>query len=253
MEVFYLNLARRPDRSDRFLAVNANFATFRRAEAADGRTLRTEDLVKSGLLQEPFADYSAGALGCAMSHKRMWEMCIASAASVTMAEDDAVFNRHFSEKASSLLVKLPADWDLVLWGWNFDSILHVDILPGLKDSVMQFNAAQLGTRLEDFQNRRFEVIPLRLLGAFGSVCYSISPTGARRLTERCFPLTKEPVLIPGLQRSIPNFGIDVAMNKHYRELQAYACFPPLVWTENDKSNSDVSVTGGVERDRERHE
>lgn len=55
-------------------------------------------------------------------------------------------------------------------------------------------------------------------------------------------LTTEPVPIPGLRRALPNFGIDVTMNQYYRDLNAYVCFPPLVWTENDKMSSDISVT-----------
>lgn len=242
MEVFYINLERRRDRRDRFLATNANMATFRRAEAADGKLLNVDELIRDGILNAPLNDYSPGALGCAMSHKRMWDLCVASSAAITLAEDDAVFNRHFGEKATAVMARLPKNWDIVLWGWNFDSILHVEIFPGLKDSVLHFDSSKLGPKLIDFQNQRYDVLPFRLWGAFGFVCYSISTQGARRLLERCFPLTTEPIPIPGLRRTVSNFGIDVAMNKHYRDLNAYVSFPPLVWTENDKTSSDISVT-----------
>lgn len=240
MEIFYLNLARRTDRRERFLAVNSGFANFRRADAADGQTLSRDDLLRQGYFQEPWPDYSPGALGCAVSHKRMWDLCMASGTALTMAEDDAVLNRHFVKKASSVLAKLPAEWDIVLWGWNFDSVLQVELIPGLKDAVIHFDSTPLGDRLLDFQSRHYEVNPIRLSGAFGLVCYSVSPRGAEQLIKRCFPLQNESIPIPGLRRSVANFGIDVAMNKHYPSLQAYVCFPPLVWTENDKSNSDIS-------------
>jgi hypothetical protein len=39
MEVFYINLARRPDRNKQFLALNEGVALFHRVEAVDGETV----------------------------------------------------------------------------------------------------------------------------------------------------------------------------------------------------------------------
>ena len=157
-----------------------------------------------------------------------------------MAEDDAVFNQHFVRKAGEVLSRLPSGWDIVLWGWNFDSILHVEVFGGLRQSVMHFDARYLRDRIGEFQAKAYEVLPMRLIGAFGTVCYSISPKGAGRLCELCFPLRNETIRVPGLGRDIPNLTLDALMNKHYCGLKAYAVFPPLVWTENDKDVSDVS-------------
>ena len=86
---------------------------------------------------------------------------------------------------------------------------------------------------------------MRLVAAFGIVCYSFVARGAQvPASERCFPLRNEIVSIPGLGRDVLNFGIDSIMNKHYGALRSYVCFPPLVWTENDKSTSDVSRKAG---------
>jgi len=81
---------------------------------------------------------------------------------------------------------------------------------------------------------------MRLLTAFGTVCYTLSPRGARSLRDRCFPLRNEAIWVPGLDRRLLNFNIDSIMNKHYGDLKSYVSFPPLVWTENDTSTSDVS-------------
>src|SRR5438876_12271421 len=32
---------------------------------------------------------------------------------------------HDALPISEVLAKLPPDWDIILWGWNFDSVLHV--------------------------------------------------------------------------------------------------------------------------------
>ena len=203
-----------------------------------------EELLRRGLIVEPLKAYTAGALGCALSHKSLWDHCACGEAAVTVCEDDAIFNRDFSARAATVLRGLPPDWDIILWGWNFDSVLHVELIEGMKQTVMRFDPSQLAQRTAEFQGKRYEILPMRLVAAFGIVCYSLSPRGARSLSERCFPLRNEIVSIPGLGRDVLNFGIDSIMNKHYRALRSYVCFPPLVWTENDKSTSDVSRKAG---------
>ena len=100
----------------------------------------------------------------------------------------------------------------------------------------------LGPRVSEFQAQDYAVQPLPLMNAFGIVSYSVSPAGARRLLAACFPLRNEAIPIPGLQRQLLNISLDVTMNKHYRALKAFVCFPPLVWTENDHGTSDVVTT-----------
>ena len=242
LQVYYLNLARRPDRNERFLKVNAGIAEFCRMAAVDGDSVRNEDLVADGVIVEPLHSYTSGALGCALSHLRMLDFCISRQTPVTVAEDDAVFNRHFPTRATDTLTLLPADWDLILWGWNFDSILHVRAIDGIKDTVMYFDGPKLGPRLVEFQNSPHRVLPLRLVQTFGTVCYTVSPHGAEFLRKNCFPLKNEGVSIPSMKRLIHNLNIDSVMNKHYASMKAFVAFPPLVWTEHDRATSDVNPT-----------
>ena len=205
--------------------------------------LKNEELLRTGTIETPLKHYTAGALGCALSHKAVWEYCVAQDTILTLCEDDALLNRHFPEKAAAVLAQLPRDWDIVLWGWNFDSVLDVEALEGLKRTVMNFDPAKLARKAAEFQDKCYDVMPLRLLTAFGLVCYSLSPKGAQALIRRCFPLRNETIAIPAMRRQLVNFGIDVLMNKHHGGLKSYACFPPLVWTENDKTTSDIGDAG----------
>jgi len=243
MQVHYINLPKRKARNARFLRMNAAIVDVQRVDAVEGSRLRTEDLIAEGIFQEPLKAYTPGSLGCTLSHRKMWELCVARATAVTVAEDDAVFNRRFPEKAVRLLASLPPDWDIVLWGWNFDAPFRVEIVEGVQRSTLRFGHARLGPRLLEFQQKDYDVMPLRLLTAFGTVCYSISPKGARQLLERCFPLKNEKVAIDGMRWRLPNTTVDVGLNKHYGALNAYVSFPPLVWTENDKTLSDVHPKG----------
>jgi len=239
MLVHYLNLERRPDRNQRFLEWNAPWVDVCRVPAVDGKSLAVDELIRDGVLQGRLRAYTRGALGVAMSHRKMWEECVRRGETTTVAEDDAVLNRRFADKAASLLARLPADWQFVLWGWNFDCMLHAELIERVKDCVMWFNRAPLGERLGEFRDRDYDVLLLRLIGAFGIVCYSVSPAGARHLLETCFPLKNERVRIAAFKKSLLSFGIDTVMNGQYRAMKAYVSFPPLVWTENDKTISDI--------------
>jgi GR25 family glycosyltransferase involved in LPS biosynthesis len=242
VEVAYLNLATRPDRDERFRRINGGIADYRRVNAIVGDTLRADDLIRAGVIAEPLTSFTHGALGNAVSHKRFWEQCAAGTTPLTVAEDDAALNRRFAQKAPAVLSRLPTDWDIVLWGWNFDSVLRVGILGGVKEAAMNFDPRPLGASVSEFQAHDEDVQPLRLINVFGLAAYTISPTGARRLLAACFPLTNEPIVIAGMDHLLANISLDATMNRHYRALQAYVCFPPLAWTENDKAASDVVRT-----------
>ena len=213
-----------------------------RINAPEGKLLQVEDLLAQGVIAEPLEVYSLQNVACTLSHRQLWQVAIVTAAPVTIAEDDAVLNCRFSEKSTRTLAKLPPDWDVILWGWNFDSILHCEVIEGLKQVVMNFDLAPLREKLDQFQAIDVDPMPLRLFGAFGLLCYSVSPKGATLLRNNCFPLRNEVIPIPGLGRQLKNFGLDVVMNKYYRVLKAFVAFPPLAWSENDKTTSSLFPT-----------
>jgi GR25 family glycosyltransferase involved in LPS biosynthesis len=47
---------------------------------------------------------------------------------LTIAEDDAVFRADFEHEANRVIASLSPDWDMILWGWNFDSILGLEFM-----------------------------------------------------------------------------------------------------------------------------
>ncbi len=239
MKIHYINLARREDRKQHFLAINQGIADFDHVKAVDGSTLDFDQVLDAGLVAPDLTTYTHGALGCAWTHMLLWKYAIARNETITIAEDDAVFNRNFSQLSSKLLDQLPQDMDFVLWGWNFNSILCVELLGGLQQALMHFTNKPMLEKMSEFQNSQLDCIAMKLLFAFGIPCYSISPKGAAQLINACFPLKACTLSAPALQEDMPNFGIDVAMNHHYAKLSCYACWPPLVVTENDKSQSDI--------------
>jgi len=178
-------------------------------------------------------------LGCALSHLALWDLSIERNAALTVCEDDAIFNRHFTDDAGLIVNSLPRDWHFVLWGWNFDSYLCFDMIPGISHTTAKFDQNRLRAGAQEFQSRRLTPRPFRLLRACGSCCYSISPFGARALRDFCLPLRNMSVFFPGLNRSLPNNNFDVMMNAIYPKMNAFVSFPPLAITKNEHATSTV--------------
>jgi len=68
----------------------------------------------------------------------------------------------------------------------------------------------------------------------------------RRIMDKCLPLRSQVIPFPEGLRAKPHMpyfrtvGIDVTLNAVYRDLNAFMCFPPLVVTRNDHSQSTIS-------------
>ncbi len=131
-----------------------------------------------------------------------------------------------------MLNGLPGDWDYVLWGWNFDTVLAVDLLPGISQTVMICDQESLRGRLHIFQDLNCDVAAYPLLCAFGTMAYSISPGGARKLLGSCRPLRPFKMAIGSANFTVDNTSIDVMMSALYPQLRAFVCVPPLVVSPN---------------------
>jgi glycosyl transferase, family 25 len=237
-----ISLDRSEARRTTFMQMNRGLR-YEFVSAVDGSSLDAQVIADRTLFGEGL-DYSAGARGCALSHRALWELASSEHRVLTIAEDDAVFRDDFGEKAPELIARLPPGWDIILWAWNFDSILSVQMLPGVSQSVMLCDQAGLRHSIQAFKNLQTPSVPLRLGKCFGTPAYSISPGGARKFRAMCFPLRAFTMEYPLLNRALPNTGIDSAMNKIYSLTDSFVCFPPLAATKNETEISTVQ-TGHV--------
>jgi glycosyl transferase, family 25 len=230
-----ISLRATPHRRQRFVDLNHGFR-FEFFDAVDGRQIDKSKFFGSPLAQAD-VPYSPGAIGCALSHLTLWERSIREQAILTVVEDDAILRQDFEAKSQELIARLPPDWDIIMWGWNFDSILSVLAMPGVSTTVISFSQNSLRQAIGRFQTELFEPHIFRLDKCFGTCAYSISPAGSRKFRQGCFPLRPEKVFFPYLNRVLPNDGIDIAMNRIYPTTNSYVSFPPLAVTPNDNSQS----------------
>ncbi|MBR8091674.1 glycosyltransferase family 25 protein [Burkholderia cenocepacia] len=222
---------------DAFRANNPTLA-FEFVDAIDGRALSDDDIARSGLFA-PALPYTRGAIGIAMTTHRLWTHIAAGSELVTIVEDDAIFRPDFDETAMQFLAAHAGRYDFVAWGYNFDSILRGAIFNSRTPVTMRFDEAALAHAVDDFRTDRGPVLVMELLEFYGICAYTISPAGARFLLDHCFPLRPETLFSHGLGRTLPNYGIDVAMNKFYGAMRSVAAFPPLAVTMNARETSTI--------------
>jgi glycosyl transferase family 25 len=242
MRIHLINLDRSTERLAEFKAANPHLENVHRFSAVDGYRQDVAALVARGIFEAGVAEgYTPGALGAALSHLALWEEAIARGEAFTICEDDAIINRDFARSAARVIEALPPDWDFILWGWNFDSYLLFDLLPGVSPCLCCFDEEQMRAAVAGFQDQTVTPQAFRLTRALGIPCYSVSPKGARALKAACLPLARIKVHFPGLNRHLPNFGIDVMMNNAYPQISAFVSFPPLVITRNEIRKSTVQM------------
>jgi glycosyl transferase, family 25 len=239
MDIVVINRDRDATRLAAFRRRNGHLRSVTRFAAVDGDTLDSDRLVTDGIIAPAIAaTYTKGALGCALSHRALWEAAVAGRRAATVCEDDAIFNRGFEATVARMERTLPPDWDFVLWGYNFDEYLQIDLLPGVSRALMLFDQAAMRQAIAPFQDSAIAPLLFRLHRALGTPCYSISPKGAALLRDHCFPLRPMTLALPG-RRLVRGRGHDMLMNEAYPRLLAFASVPPLVVTENDHATSTV--------------
>lgn len=239
MQTLLLNLDRQPERLARFMARNAFLTSVERQPAVDGRVADRAPLIETRVIDSGL-ECTPGALGCALSHLLVWQRAVTNSIVTTVLEDDAVVNRVFESEAQRVLSELPPDWDIVYWGWNFNAPLFLDLLPGVSAGALNCDQSSMAQRLTHFQALEVRSRPVRMLGACGTVAYTVSTRGAGKLIAGCVPLRP----IPGVRdphTQGPFYGIDLAMSVLFPSMNAYACVPPLIVTPNDGSTTGAAA------------
>lgn len=234
--VHLINLDRDQERLRLFRERNPHIA-FERPHAVLGGDLDRAALAESGMIARHLR-YSNPSLGNAFSHVSLWSKAVAMETPVTIAEDDAIFARSFVPQADAFIRNLPGDWDLVLWGWNFDAHLWVELFGGVRMKA-SFDQDDLRQRISEFQADDAARAAIRLRHSFGVMAYTVSPRGGKGLIDHCLPLVNATIRFPGFDFQIDNKTIDCAMNRAYPKLKAFACFSPLAMSENRHETSTI--------------
>jgi GR25 family glycosyltransferase involved in LPS biosynthesis len=237
MKNFVINLDRQPEKFERFQARNAGCGiAFERFSASNGLEL-TDLEVMTLRLVAPGSKFTRGAVGGAASLLRILNWIAGQNEPALVFEDDCTIRHDILARLEALLPSLPS-WDLLVLGYNTDSVLDLELAQGMK-SMMIFRPLHPDDQSDAaFQRANSQVAAFRLNCCFGPAGSLISPAGAKRLLELCFPMDNRRVQIEALgNRMLPTIGLDGMANSVYRFMQAYACFAPLVVPRNNNATS----------------
>lgn len=245
MRAIVINLERRPDRRQRFLEWNGRQPLrFEFFAAADGSRVDRAKLIERGLLDGEDTRFNGGSLGNALSQLSLWQACAAGREPFLIFEDDACLRGDFWRHARPTMERYLSAHDLIAFGFNTDCITALASSDGFVSAIRfdetikhrpDYFAAY--SRLKDERPQLF-----RCLQFWGTLAYAITPAGARRLIDACFPLSsRERIEIIGEQRSFAPYGLDGMVNLAIQKgkLNVVACYPPLVLGPNSHADSDI--------------
>lgn len=232
-----ITLERTPERFQEFYKWNAAYK-IRRFNAIDGGRVAREKCIQRGLITKD-NEYLPGALGVALSHITLWRGCANENKVFHIVEDDIVLRADFWKVATGLLSGFD-EWDIILWSHNLDWPIVVGPVLGGENAVIQYGAKETATKLEAFKAVTAPSMLLPLVSAAGIGCYSLSPSGAKKLLELCLPVGNTKAAF-AIERHLGwnNTGIDVEMARHYVKLKAFIAFPPLAITPNEFAKSTI--------------
>lgn len=241
-----INLPRRADRRETFLRRNAGKAEFVFVDAVDGSSLDRRTLTEDGLLAADAHDVTDGALGCALSHRQIWQACIEEYRSFVICEDDAVLAPDFLRLASEAMASAP-DCEIIYFGYNLDEPVALYLADGLMGMLRVADQVTADPHWLD----RFGTVPgvaaarttvVRPALAWGMLAYAVTPLGAARLLSRCFPLRNHDLLFPP---GLVSRGIDGSVLALIQagDVKGGLCLPPIAIGPN----ADSDTEGGNKR------
>ncbi|BCK74481.1 glycosyl transferase family protein [Acetobacter aceti NRIC 0242] len=239
MKYIYINRDKDADRRSTFLENNSHISDLRRFCAIEGTSLDIDELRAAGMI-EGNPEYNMASYGNALSHMLLWSAVQEHGEATCIFEDDAITCKNFVEMSEKTIASLPENWDIILWGNNHDTTLVIDMLSGVTPCIISYYEFFTQKNTDKFREMNVECLSFRLMQTFGICGYSVSPKGASALLQACNPIKECEYFHMGINRNVPNGGIDHIMSYNYKNMNSYASFPPLCLTKNDKEISTIT-------------
>lgn len=240
LDKYVVTTKRFVDRQILFDSTNSHISNYEWSYGPDAREYKTIEIIREELSDKisPDIPWSSSLVCNALSHYSLLEECARGTKIITIMEDDAVLVKDFDNRALSLINSLPeGDFDLIQWGWNWDSLMFVRDANGGVVKINWFNK-YLKVDPIDFRDTKAPSTLMPLLLTFGIHCYSITPQGAQKLLD-LYPVIKniwvDSLGLTGIAYRAET--IDGAFNAFYPQLKAFAAIAPLSFVTNDKKDS----------------
>ena len=241
MEKIVISLERTPERKKKFIKNNDKYlVNYSFMNAIDGNKLNINNLTSE--IIRPGSQFSRGAIGCALSHYKIWNKIVETNKPIITIEDDAIFNKDFEKILVKILKNLPTDWDIVLFSHNYDSCIDFYIQENERIIGSHANNKPTIKTLNKFQNKKIKnAVTFPLVNCFGTSCLMTSPAGARKILKSCFPMDNRIIQVSGLHqlKNIKCFSIDCLLNSIYKNINSFIVLPDIVTAPNDILQSTI--------------
>ena len=237
VRAFVISLRRTPQRLAWFLSTNTTANTqYEWVAGIDG--LEIQDCLRNSRLvsSQALENWTPGSIGSALSHLYCWQKCLSLNEPILVLEDDAVLAPDWA-KQIKYLAQQQLDWDLLLLGWNYNSVLQSRCEAGI-ETIRLFEPAfpsheQIQAVFDLNREHQLE----RLICTFGLPGYLISPQGAKTLLNKLPPLHSNMLpMTSGIPATKPT-TLDGMLNHFYPRIKAWVVNPPLAIALNDPNTS----------------
>jgi GR25 family glycosyltransferase involved in LPS biosynthesis len=225
------------DRQKEFEIMNAHISNFSWSYGPDAREYHSIEVIRNELTEKvsPEIPWPASFVCNALSHYGLIEECAKGKDIITIMEDDAVLVQDFDRKAMSLIDSLPdKDFDLIQWGWNWDSYLFV-LDQNNEIQKIDWTDKYLKVEPQNFRDTETQSALKPLILTFGIHCYSLTPRGAQKILD-LYPVIQD-IWVDSLELTgitYTSTTIDGVFNAFYPKMKAYISVEPLSYVTNDK-------------------
>ena len=172
---------------------------FNRFSAVNGNLLNIDTLVKNNKLRLYKNSFNhnkngrsslKGSIGCALTHKKIWEKVAKSDKNTLVFEDDIILPNNFWDKLNKNIKDVPNNWDIIYLGGVriYGSRISKNIVKAISTKNNYWNNC-------------------------GTYSYIINPSSANKLLNIINPIS--------------NY-LDIQMNRQYSNLNVYYIVPNIV-------------------------
>ena len=206
----------------------------------DGKQIDKEERIKLNLIKSDCPlDLTDGSTGCALSHRKLWEITAQQKVGSLILEDDVITHPKIVDFININYEGL-MKFDITLFSVNTNSILDCTSPEGVRTLNHFYERYPKVDDIKKILGRTNidSVKGFKLYMGFGHSAYFVSPEGAKLLKSKIFPFSGLPIRIPYVNENLIPVTQDIEANRYYPTMKAIVCNPFLAYTPNVESTTE---------------
>ena len=235
---YVIGLDKASDRFKKFQINNSHLnADF--YKGIDGSKISKKESINLGLISKNSNTHlTNGAIGCALSHKHLWDQIAKEDKGTLIMEDDVITHPKIVNFINNNYYEM-MKFDITLFSINTDSVLESISPEGVHSATLYKERHPTIKFIKEtlLKTNLAEVRIHKLLTSFGHAAYFVSPKGAKLLSSLIYPFKNKPINIPLVNNKYIPGTQDGEANRYYSSIKAIVCCPFLAYTPNIDSTT----------------